>query len=221
MCGRFALYEDSGSLETHFELPSPPEVIANYNISPQRMILAIIKETTSPAPVYLKWGLVPHWSAKSKTDYKMINARIEGVWERQAFKSAIRYRRCLIPVSGFYEWKKDGSGKIPHYISVKDTSIFAMAGIWETWKDNNSGEIVESCAILTTSAMGEAAEIHDRMPVIIDPSGYKHWLDPAIQSKNELEIATISEDSLTAWPVSKLVNNPRNNSPELVNIHEE
>ncbi len=221
MCGRFALYQDSESLQDEFALSYAPEVLANYNITPQRMILTIVMDQEEPIPVYLRWGFIPHWSAKSKTDYRMINARIEGAWERQAFKSAMRYRRCLVPASGFYEWKKYNSEKIPHYITVQNSNIFAMAGIWDSWRDNNSGEIIESCAILTTAAQGTAAWIHERMPVIIQPSGYAPWLNPAIQTRKELEIITAPENALTAWPVSRLVNNPRNNSPELIIPHEQ
>ncbi len=146
----------------------------------------------------------------------MINARIEGVWDKPSFRSAIRYRRCLIPASGFYEWKKTGSGKQPHFITVSGYSLFAMAGIWETWEDKSSGEVIDSCAILTTEARGVINDIHDRMPVIIEREGYKNWLNPMVQTREELNIRQIDNDLIRAWPVSTKVNNPGNNSPDLI-----
>lgn len=220
MCGRFAMYEKPKVLKEHFGLGYEPEVIANYNITPDRMILTVIQELLKPSFVYLKWGLVPHWSSKKKSDYRMINARLEGVWEKPSFRSAMRYRRCLIPTSGFYEWKKEDSGKIPCFITFKRKSIFAMAGIWETWEDKSSGEIIESCAILTTQAQGVVSDIHDRMPVILDRTGYDLWLDPKVQSKKDLEIRQVDPCLLSAHPVSTKVNNPANNNPELTRSYE-
>ena len=210
------MYEKPRALKDHFGLDSEPEVMANYNITPDRMILTVIREQAEPAFVYLKWGLVPHWSAKSKPDYKMINARIEGVWDKPSFRSAIRYRRCLIPASGFYEWKKEDSGKTPYYITIKEENIFAMAGIWEVWKDKSSQEIIESCTILTTQAKGIVSDIHDRMPVILDRYGYNLWLDPMVQTQNDLEIREVNPKLLSVYPVSTKVNSPANNSPELI-----
>ncbi len=220
MCGRFAIYEKPQALKKHFRLDSEPRVMSNYNITPDRTILAIIKEQLEPAFVYLKWGLVPHWSTKGKPDYKMINARLEGVWEKPSFRSAIRYRRCLIPASGFYEWKKEGSGKTPYFIAIKGSSIFAMAGIWEVWEDKSSGEIIESCAILTTEAKGVVRDIHERMPVILDRTGYDQWLDPKVQTKKDLEIRQFDPALLFAHPVSTKVNSPANNSLELIYPYE-
>ncbi|MFP4128842.1 MAG: SOS response-associated peptidase [Desulfonatronovibrio sp.] len=163
-----------------------------------------------------RWGLIPHWSKNRQTQYKMINARIEGVWDKPAFKAAIRYRRCLIPASGFYEWKKTDSGKHPYFITVSASDMFSMAGIWETWEDKSSGEIIDSCAILTTEAKGVVRDIHDRMPVIIERKGYEHWLNPMVQTRDQLKISQLDHSRLKAWPVSARVNNPRNNSPDLV-----
>jgi len=216
MCGRFALYEPSDALQEHFNLDQAPTFPANYNIAPGTAILGIVYYENSLAPMLFRWGLIPHWSKSKQTQYKMINARIETVWDKPSFRSAMRYKRCLIPASGFYEWKKTGSGKQPYFISVSGSSMFAMAGIWETWEDKSSGEVIDSCAIVTTEAQGAVKDIHDRMPVIIDRSGYKNWLDPMVQTRDQLKIYQVYPALITVWPVSPKVNNPRNNGPELI-----
>ena len=216
MCGRFALYETPDKIQDHFGLDDVPDLPPNYNISPGTAILGLTNFENALNYMFFKWGFIPHWSKARQTDYKMINARIEGIWEKPSFRSAIKYRRCLIPASGFYEWQKTDSGKQPYYITVSGSSLFAIAGIWETWEDKTSEEVIDSCAILTTEARGGIEDIHGRMPVIIDPSGYSAWLDLQVQSKNDLTIQEISTEKLQAWSVSAQVNNPRNNNAELV-----
>ncbi|MFO7727414.1 MAG: SOS response-associated peptidase [Desulfonatronovibrio sp.] len=216
MCGRFALYESPEIIKDHFGLDSIPDLPQNYNIAPGTHIVGVSYYEHSLSLMLFKWGFIPHWSKDKKTGYKMINARMESVWGKHSFRSAIRYRRCLIPASGFYEWKKTEDSKQPYFITVADSSIFAMAGIWETWEDKSSGEIIDSCAILTTEAKGIVKDIHDRMPVIIDREGYQEWLDQMIQSRDKLNIKQVSEDNLEAWPVSSRVNSPKNNSEELI-----
>lgn len=216
MCGRFTLYEEKEKIRDHFDISSIPDLPQNYNIAPGTHIVGVSYYEHSLSLMLFKWGFIPHWSKDKKTGYKMINARMESVWGKPSFRSAIRYRRCLIPASGFYEWKKTEDGKQPYYITVADSSIFSMAGIWETWEDRSSGEIVDSCAILTTEAKGIVNKIHDRMPVIIEREGYQEWLDPMIQTPDKLSIKSISKGNLVAWPVSSLVNSPKNNNPDLV-----
>jgi putative SOS response-associated peptidase YedK len=216
MCGRFALYEPPDAIQDPFDLDGMLDLTPNYNIAPGTGILGIAHFEIALVPMFFRWGLIPHWSKTKQTQYKMINARIEGVWDKPSFRAAIRYRRCLVPASGFYEWEKTGSGKQPHFITVSGSSIFAMAGIWETWEDKSSGEVMDTCAILTTEARGVVRDIHDRMPVIIDREGYKEWLDPMVQTREELNISQIDYDLIRAWPVSTKVNNSRNNNPELV-----
>ncbi len=215
MCGRFALYEDTEKFRDHFGLDSIPDLPQNYNIAPGTHILGVSYYENVLSPMLFRWGFIPHWSKDKKTGYKMINSRIESVWEKPSFRGAIRHKRCLIPASGFYEWKKTEDGKQPYFITVADSSIFAMAGIWETWEDKSSGEIIDSCAILTTEAGGLVKDIHDRMPVIIDREGYQEWLDQGVQTRDRLNIRQVSEDNMEAWPVSSKVNSPKNNNPEL------
>ncbi len=147
MCGRFALYEPPDAIQNHFGLDGAPDLTPNYNIAPGTGIPGIAHFETALVPMFFRWGLIPHWSKTKQIQYKMINARIEGVWDKPSFRSAIRYRRCLIPASGFYEWKNTGSGKQqPYFLTVSGCSMFAMAGIWETWEDKViSGRILIPC----------------------------------------------------------------------------
>ncbi len=216
MCGRFALYEPPGSIQDDFDLDGMPQLTPKYNIPPGTTILGIAYCESSLIPMPFRWGLIPHWSKTNQTQSKMINARIESVWDKPSFRSAIRYRRCLIPASGFFEWKKTDSGKQPYFITVSDSNMFYMTGIWETWEDKSSGEVVDSCAIVTTDAHGAVKDIHDRMPLIIDRAGYTDWLDPLIQNRGQLRINQLDHSRIIAWPVSARVNNPRNNSPDLI-----
>ena len=216
MCGRFALYEPSDKIKEHFGLDNVPDLPPNYNIAPGMIIFGITYFENVLSPMLFKWGFIPHWSKDKKTGYKMINARIESAWEKPSFRGAIRHKRCLIPASGFFEWKKTEDGKQPYFVTVTGSNMFAMAGIWETWEDKSSGEIIDSCAILTTEAGGVVKDIHDRMPVIIDHGGYQEWLDPMIQTQDKLSIKQVRENNMEAWPVSSKANSPRNNSPELI-----
>ena len=216
MCGRFALYENPEKIKDHFGLDDVPDLPPNYNIPPGTAILGLTNFENALSFMLFRWGFIPHWSKAKQADYKMINARKEGIWEKPSFRSAIKYRRCLIPASGFYEWKKTGSYKQPYFITIPGSDLFSMAGIWETWEDKSLGEVMDSCAILTTEARGVMKDIHDRVPVIIDPSGYTAWLDPQVQSKKDLNILEISTEKLQAWPVSAQVNSPKNNYAELI-----
>ena len=140
----------------------------------------------------------------------MINARAESVAVKPAFRAAFRYRRCLIPASGFFEWSHKTKTKQPYFIRLKDSNILAFAGLWEHWAGEN-GETVESCTIITTDANKMVGNIHDRMPVIIEPELYDRWLDPGAQEKDLLHLlAPLPDKKMLAYPVGMEVNNPKN-----------
>jgi putative SOS response-associated peptidase YedK len=147
----------------------------------------------------------------------MINARSETVTEKPAFRQAIRYRRCLVLGSGFYEWLHKGKEKQPWYIRLKDGSPMVYAGLWETWK-SSEGEVVESCTILTTAANRLVTPLHDRMPVILSPDEYRTWLERTTTDPTGLKkmFQPYPADLMEMWPVSPLVNNVRNDSADLV-----
>ena len=166
----------------------------------------------------LRWGLIPSWAKDKKTGYKMINARAESVMKKPAFRNAFRYRRCLIPASGFYEWQKRDGKKQPRFITLKDTDLFAFAGLWERWKNpEDESEVIESCTIITTDSNKLVKPLHDRMPAILEKPNYERWLSRQTPDR-ELEalLRPLLSSEMTAWPVSPKVNSPANDSPECV-----
>lgn len=196
-----------------------PEVAARYNIAPSNYVAAIRNNKEGLRKLgMLHWGLVPHWAKDKKIGYKMINARSETVREKPSFRNAYRRRRCLIPVSGFYEWKKTGDKKTPYFISMQDADGFAFAGLWERWHENDDAEPLDSVTICTTEANNFMAGIHQRMPVILKPGDYGDWLSRD-NSGDDVTYSLLKpwpRDNLQAWPVSTAVNRPQNDRPELV-----
>ena len=189
-----------------------------YNIAPSQQVAVIIHNKDFPERklVMMRWGLIPSWAKDHKIGYKMINARAETVAEKPAFRSAFKQRRCLIPTDGFYEWWHNGKSKQPYFVTMKGKGLFAFAGIWERWK-SPSGDVVESCSIITTDANSLISKIHDRMPVIIQPESYGIWLDP-VHSTQGLKhfMRPFSPYKMTTYPVSNMVNSPQNDSPACI-----
>jgi putative SOS response-associated peptidase YedK len=163
----------------------------------------------------LRWGLVPSWAKDVKMGARMINARGETMAEKPSFRSAVKTRRCLVPASGFYEWVKTTEGKQPHFIHFADGRTFAFGGLWERWSMGDNGSL-ETFTIITTSPNPLIAELHDRMPVILDPASWDRWLEPAPLSAETIEgmIAPHPAEGMEAYPVSRHVNSPRNDDPE-------
>ena len=217
MCGRFAFYGNGSFGYESLHLPEPP-LFENYNIAPSQAILAIrtSPETGQPEYTMLHWGLVPFWSKSVKTKFPLINARLEGIEAKPSFRSPFKHRRCILPASGFYEWKKVEESKQPYFIRPADGRYFAMAGLWDHWLGEN-GEVINSCAIITTTANSLIREIHDRMPVILRIENLKTWIDPA-SSQNEIltMLEPYPESLMEIFPVSSNVNNPKNNGPKCV-----
>jgi putative SOS response-associated peptidase YedK len=179
MCGRFVLYALAGDIAEEFEVAETPDIQPRYNIAPTQEV-AIVRsaaESRSRELVRVRWGLIPHWAKDDKMAARMINARCESIAEKPAFRAAFKYRRCLVPANGFYEWKKEKSGKRPFLFGMAGDEIFAFGGIWERWK-SPEGRAIESCSIITTESNDLLKEIHDRMPLIIRPEDYGLWLDP-------------------------------------------
>jgi putative SOS response-associated peptidase YedK len=165
----------------------------------------------------MKWGLVPYWADPATLRDKPINARAEGIRDRAMFKAAYARRRCLVPIDNFFEWRaiKGQKAKQPYAIAMKDGSPFAVAGIWESWTDKQTGEILRSFAIITTEANELMAQIHDRMPVIIAPVDYERWLSTLDPDPRDL-LAPYPAEPLAIWPISGKVNSPRNDTPDIL-----
>lgn len=217
MCGRYALYTDPETLMTLFELSDVPrDLVPRYNIAPSQEVPAVRAAADGGRElVRLKWGLVPAWAKAPSGGYKMINARSETAALRPAFRGALARRRCLLPASGFYEWRRAGGGPaVPYFVQRRDGRPMALAGIWERWRGD--GATVESCAILTTAASADVAAIHDRMPVLVDPADHARWLDPAATEPPAGLLVPAPAGELTLHAVGLAVNSPRNDAPELV-----
>ena len=165
----------------------------------------------------MRWGLIPFWAKDPKIGARMINARSETVAEKPAFRNALKKRRCLVLADGYYEWQKTPVGKRPYRIIMKSGEPFAMAGLWETWKDPQ-GNVVPSCTIITTAANDFLAPIHNRMPVILPRESEELWLDPGVDDATLLTDLLIPypDKRINAYEVSTIVNYAGNVSPEVI-----
>jgi putative SOS response-associated peptidase YedK len=214
MCGRFNLRTPSRDLVEIFQLLREPELKPRYNIAPTQPVAAIRQVDKFRELSLLRWGLVPSWSKDPNAGPPLINARAETIATKPAFRSAFKRRRCLIPADGFYEWQKTGAkAKQPFHIRMKNEHPFAFAGLWEHWEGGDSSTI-DSCTIITTDANEVLRPIHDRMPVILRDEDYGRWLDPKLEDVGMLEglLKPYAPEEMTAYPISTLVNSPRNES---------
>jgi putative SOS response-associated peptidase YedK len=191
-------------------------MMPRYNIAPSQPVAVVSNEDPHQLTFY-KWGLLPSWAKDPAMANKMINARSETAAEKPAFRSAFKRRRCLIPADGFFEWQQQGGGKVPLFIHLKDHAIFTMAGLWEIWHSPD-GDEVRTCTILTTEANEFMKPIHDRMPVILRREDYDLWLSPREEPAGALQALMKPFDStlMAAYAVSKAVNRPGNDDPEVV-----
>lgn len=217
MCGRYALHSNPHVAALQFGLQADPEFEASYNICPSTEIL-VIRETAERKRVAQRqrWGLVPGWAKDPAIGNKLANARGETVAEKPSFRAAFRQRRCLVPASGFYEWKNAGGRKLPWYIRPNDAELFGLAGITEIW--NGPDGPLRTVSLVTTDPNELMKGIHDRMPVILEPQDYAAWLDPANRDAQELKrfLRAYPSARMHAHPVSTRVNTPKNNDPALI-----
>ena len=221
MCGRFTLSTPADEIARLFDLSDVPTIEQRYNIAPTQDV-PVCRLMGDEAPSRkldeLHWGLVPFWADDEKIGNRMINARGETVADKPAFRAAFKYRRCLIPADGFYEWKKEEGAKQPYLIKRRDQKPFAFAGLWEQWSDEDN-EKLESFTIITCEAADWLIDLHDRMPVIVPPDQFEFWLDTDNEDYDALE--DLLEpwrrgDEMEFFPVSKEVNRPQNDRPEVV-----
>ena len=218
MCGRFSMAVDLSAVLRRFLVTRAPQSVPPlYNIAPTHQAPVILNEDGRVLEL-LRWGLIPSWSKDPAIGYKMINARAETLTEKASFKRPFQRQRCLVPADGFYEWKftRTAQGKIPIRIRLKSQAPFAMAGLWDRWKDPHGKEI-KSFTIITTEANEALQPIHDRMPVILRPEGEEAWLDPKAEAKHLVAaLRPYPEEELEAYAVSKLINDPTVNRPDCI-----
>jgi putative SOS response-associated peptidase YedK len=220
MCGRFTLRVSPQAVARAFNVADVPEFSPRYNIAPTQQVLAIRAHNGERQASFLHWGLIPSWADDPKIGNRTINARADGVAVKSSFRSAFKRSRCLVVADGFYEWKKTGAAKQPYFIRLKKDRPFAFAGLAEHW--HRSDKAIDSCTIITTDPNEMMAEIHDRMPVILSPDDYDLWLDPEFEGKEQLQslLRPYPADETTAYAVSTLVNNPKNENPACVEAKE-
>ena len=236
MCGRYAAKKDPALLAAEFDAvdttgddaPKP-----DYNVAPTKAVVAVVQrhprdaegepdpEHTERSLRVMRWGLVPHWAKDRNVGAKMINARAESAATKPAFRSSVTRRRCILPADGWFEWKRDGATKQAMYMTRPDGASLAMAGLWSTWHDpkgDPDAPPLVTCAVITTDALGQLTEVHDRMPLLLTPQNWANWLDPDQADVADLltspDLALI--ESLELRPVSSAVNSVRNNGPELI-----
>lgn len=246
MCGRYASIKAPTDLADEFRAVDATDGAAqpDYNVAPTKQIVAVVQrhprdadgppdpDTTERTLRLVRWGLVPSWAKDPKAGARMINARSETAAEKPAFKRAMQARRCLVPADGWYEWQRGPEHKQPYYTHYADGSSLAMAGIWEYWKPKEDPEGaypdgLVTASVLTTSAVGVLAQVHDRMPLLLPPSAWDAWLDPDVGADDASVAALLAPPSdelvgaLELRPVSPKVNSVRNNGPELLEPFED
>ena len=218
MCGRYTLITGANTLQTEFNLAEAPQNLApRYNIAPTQPAAVVVIHEGRRRLEAFHWGLIPFWAKEKSIGQKMINARAETLAQKPAFKNPLNRQRCLVLADGFFEWQTTPQGKQPMYIRLKNGNPFAFAGLWDQWK-SPSGEIIYSCAIVTTTPNELMAPIHNRMPVILPGPARQTWLEPAIQQpQNLLPLLTpYPAEEMLCYPVSKLVNSPANDRAECI-----
>jgi len=224
MCGRFTLAKKKIDIINEYQQKFNWKIIdlstknyaPNYNITPSQEVSVIYCDDLKVYFDYHQWGLIPRWAKDKKIGSKLINARVETVAEKPSFKDAFLFNRCLIIADGYFEWGTAGKEKIPYYFFLDEGKSFAFAGLRAVWQD--TGETIFSCSIITTEAKGKFKEIHPRMPVILKPEYEKDWINLELKDNDKLfEILMDNYNAkLNCCQVSKEINNPRNNGPELI-----
>jgi len=214
MCGRFAFYSPSEATAALFGVNGSIAVEPRYNIAPTQFIAAIRNSEESGRELAMfRWGLIPSWAKDPSIGNRMINARSETVAEKPSFRAAYRRRRCLLLADGFYEWKKEGDTKTPHFISLASGAPFAFAGLWENWQSKETDESIQSTTIITTAANEFMATLHHRMPVVLQPDTADRWL---AGDDDLIDDVTSNSPEFTAWPVDRRVDNASNEGEDLI-----
>lgn len=217
MCGRYTLYHHEDEIASLFEVEAFP-LAERYNIAPAQLVPVVrARDDGSRELLSMKWGLVPHW-VKDVKEFKanLFNARSESAAEKPSFRDAMRTGRCLLPASGFYEWKPEGEAKQPYFIRRKDGAPMAFAGLYSHW-GRGEGALL-TCTILTTDANDDLRPLHDRMPVILEAGEWERWLDPGERDPKAVEglLGPARRGLLESWPVGRAVGSARVEGPQLI-----
>jgi len=217
MCGRYAVTSAPEAIRALFGYAEQPNFPPRYNIAPTQPIGIVRLVEGKRQFALVRWGLLPSWVKDPRSFSLLVNARGESLADKPAFKAAMKYRRCLVPADGFYEWKATGTRKQPYYVHAKSGQPLAFAGLWEAWTGPN-GEEMETAAIVTTRVNRALADIHDRMPVVVSPDTFNLWLDCTnVDAETAASLgAPAPENLLEAYEVSTAVNRTANDNPDLI-----
>jgi putative SOS response-associated peptidase YedK len=222
MCGRARLSSDVSEIKLVFSIPThrpTPNFPPCWNVAPTDSLPVVRYDAKAGERSLdlLRWGLVPFWAKDLHVGFANINAKAEGIETKPAFREAFQRRRCLVPVDGFYEWKKTETGKQPYAIALADRRLMALAGLWENWR-SPAGEWMRSFAIITTRPNELCAELHNRMPAVLKREVWSLWLgeEPADQDELKALLTPFPSEEMTCWPVSSRVGNVRNNDASLI-----
>jgi putative SOS response-associated peptidase YedK len=216
MCGRYTITTPPDALRRLFLYSEQPNFPPRYNVAPTQPIPIVRMSEGRRQFVLVRWGLLPGWAKDPRGFTLLINARAESVNDKPAFRNAMKYRRCLVPADGFYEWKQEGKHKRPYFVRRRDRAPFAFAGLWENWMGPN-GEEIESAAIVTTQASASIAHVHHRMPVMLAPDRFENWLDGRTvdaQAAASL-LQPVPDDEVEALEISDRVNRVANDSADI------
>ena len=213
MCGRFYFTATAAEIRKALRVDAVPELVPRYNIAPEQLSPIVIAVDKGRSIHMARWGLVPSWSRELSLGAGMINAPAETLDEKPAYRKAFETQRCLVPANGFYEWQTKGANKHPFKMALRSGALFAFAGLWEKWAPE-SGEPVETFAIITTQANKLVSEVHDRMPVIIAPGDYQRWLTAPPNTARRLLVPYTG--GMTIAPVSDRVINVKNDDVDLL-----
>ncbi|MFK7955502.1 MAG: SOS response-associated peptidase [Lysobacterales bacterium] len=220
MCGRYFINTLPQTLAEQFLVQPPTDHASSFNIAPtQNCAIVKTNDDGQRELIHARWGLIPFWAKDRKMASRTINARLETAKEKPAYRAAWKRRRCVVPASGYYEWVGRGKSKTPYAVLPTQAELLALAGLWESWTDDIDGEMVHSFTLMTTEAVGPAADIHHRMPLMLDPELQQAWLSHALE--DPVGIASLvaeAQPTQTVKPhaVSTAVNSVHNNYPELL-----
>lgn len=219
MCGRFVQARQAEDYGAYFsvDVVKTDVVLRSWNVAPTKQVYAVADHEGERLLGTFEWGLVPSWAKDRKIGARLINARVETLAEKPAFRDSFKARRCIIPADGFYEWESRPEGKLPHYVYAADRHPLALAGLWSSWRNPESGDTVHTCTIITGEPSDVVAPIHDRMPVMLPRSTWDAWLDPEIRDAEEVRhlVEHLPAPDLKEHAVSTLVNRVVNDVPAL------
>jgi len=242
MCGRTALTTSPEDLREVFGLSETPSLAPHYNVPPSQpvAVVRVLRQDRAPerrrTMETLRWGLIPAWAKDRKIGNRLALARVETASVTPAFRDALRRRRCLVVVDGFFEWKRSAGVQVarrhslppsrsergksqPFFFRREDGAPFGLAGVWERWVSGD-GEVVESCAVITQPARPPVDAVHDRMPLVVEPEAWDRWLEPALTDTAAIEpMLAPWAPALVAYPVGARVNDPRNDDAECLKPH--